>query len=1776
MRFALLVCLLASAVTASQLLPQAAFQKGRTYEYRFRTQVSHSLLTDVHSAIREQAVTGLQATLKLSFTNDQHARVQLQNVRLGEINGQMNQGQEQMIPSERFEKRDLPEEVKERLQFPYTVVLADGVVQRINFDKEDSAWSKNIKRAALNLLQLNLKRNDVQGLKLESSQPQTQDEEIEGRQPTVFVIPEITLEGQCETTYTVQQREQRSEEHQQFNVTKNINFNKCRKVSDVNYGIQVNADQQLRCLKCLRQADIKPELIGKTDKQEQLKLTVCQEECQTNQLAHQKDIERSTVARFELQGNREKYAIKRSKIISQYVVKAQNPQAQNTVSQVVAISELVFKQQESEQPVPEPKNIDKDETLQYSPEWDLNEKRFYMWGDEEVDAKRSPFAKIHQKAHKAGEIVRKILSQWNEDKETGYELNTAIIFNQLVQIVRQSTVQELKEIEQQTTQGEGREQDSDKHAKSLFLDALAVAATRNTMHVLEQKIKKQEVSTLKAAQLIKIFIANQHSPSDRQADILEKIANSEAARQCPVLKQTAWLAYGAAIGKICQQKPAESQHDQFRVEELCPENKQEQFKKTLMYQWMESNDVYNQILALKAIGNSGLEKTLPELQKIIVDKRQPVIIRIESIDALRRLRTTKQQKIQQILLPIFQDQREQPEIRMAAVTMLLYTRPSQVMLDQIVFSIQNERSMNVKSFVMSNLEALSKSPVNAEQQIAQHLKAALKFVKMSPEQMRASRKYRIPIYVSEQQNTEEQNIFLGLASIVSPSNMIPVHLAANLQTAFNGDATQEKVQLTFRQKDLETLYEKLTNAYERFGNDDEPDYQERQSAKDLRQIYSSLGIKSRRTGNYYLSSEEFDTESSESVKRSTKMGSSQPFGMICIRTNDIDQVIVPVDEHNLPQALRKAVNEKKFFLASLSQEFSQMREQLSNGKHFQQHIAMSIGETKTKLPTSAGLPLAVIWQTSAVASIQGKIQGEIKYSNQKLTGELKLRSSAIATHMHKTETWTPVVISGVQSLRTVELNHNDIRLKVQVSTQGQTPEVEMTLELPKQAQKERVLGLHTLPATYVQKFDWEKRSAQEPRIKVVRNLALEHTQFEYNMQPFMSHAIRVEGNAHRVWSPKQLLNALYTTENNVHVYYKPTENTPTELYLRIAGFSFQRDQEHKRPEFDDFYHGHSSSKRQPFRSIYEDDESDYKSMELSSFDNKQRHGRISSFSDSYDSSKSYKHELNVELKARTPRETHEANMQIKGQCDNRLQHCKAEIQMRRSPMGSESQNWKLNAKIQTIAPQQVRNEEEPETKQSKMLVKAEAQWGQESSQQQEVHLRVQAEPTRKTYWQQDESADKWSRFLNKIDLVADYKLHSQQRQFVERLFNMARLQYFWQLSVDGERKGEPNTVRASLLIDPITRRQANFTVQTPEERTQGRMLELPMRVQPFALERRSQQYHSFSQLVQSYSQSSECRADDRRVRTFDGVSYRAPLSECWSVLAKDCSREQPRFVVLMKKTDEGVKKVKIITPESTIELKRESNKMIVKIDGQQVDNEERLQEQGVETSSHQIYVQKRGITVRFDGQEVKIQITGTYKNLNCGLCGHYSDEQEDEFRMPNGQRSSQNLKDFHKSYTLKNQECDEQKYNKFYQERDSNEFQLSQKKQKSVYYRNNFYNQEDDSSEERGQMWQSSEEDKENGRKNRPIESTKTLEYAQKLCFSVKPVKRCPRGTVPDQEADPKEVKVQFFCLERHSSQARRLQRQVRQGMVVDSTGFKPSFYDTVQEPTKCQSANFY
>ncbi|KAI6217766.1 Vitellogenin-6 [Aphelenchoides besseyi] len=925
----------------------------------------------------------------------------------------------------------------------------------------------------------------------------------------------------------------------------------------------------------------------------------------------------------------------------------------------------------------------------YSPEWDLKEKRFYMAGDEEFD-KNSPFRKVQKKEQKVAHSVRSILQQWG-NKQQGYELDSALHFNRLVEVVRQSTVKELHQIEQVVLSGAQQDGEQcwckqcDKNCEEQSQVPLLGQSGRRRYSQLSLRFGREDRQTRhpndeSRFKLFKPSSPIKHSPSEQQANILERIAKHEVAHRSPILKQTAWLSFcisrRISLPDLSTWKERAIQEHALRT---IPKGRKTSTSKSLCSKPLETPLWTNSI---------------EDLRQIVNQQSQSTLVRMEAVDAMRRLRTSMPHKIRQVLLPIFQNQREQPEIRMAAFSMIMHTLPEKSIIDQMTFTVISDRSQNVKSFVLSTMEALAQSPSSAEQQVANHLKSALKMVKINGAQLRSSQKHRVPIYVSEKQNTEEQNIFLGLASIVSPSNMIPIHLSASLQSALNGEATAENLQISFTQKELGTIPRAFATSTRR---------------SESRAVVPDPTTCPRKNLMRW------------SMRRMEKTTGNQPFGMIVIRSNDVDMGIVPINEHQLPQAIRKMIQRQQKPQLSDIEGLSQL---LSSGQQFQRHGAITINEKKTKIPTTSGFPLALMRQITAVGSVEGQLkvrfESESLDNKRGLMADLKLHTSAIATHLHKAEVWSPIIITGVQTVQTAEVN-GPLEAKIRSGSSM----VEVSIR-PPQDHKIRFFALHTLPMTYTSRFDMDTRTQREPRVRTVHNRALEQAQREFHLGNQQHKTIQLEGHYHEISDAAQLLQALYTTENNVHYYYVPSEQTPKELKVRVLGSMFQKHNEHSRPEMDSFYTGNKGG----FQPIYEED---YEGMELEK--DEQRQSRLSSYQKQYAGKNAYKHQLTVETEARYPQKTYKMVTELKGACDSQLKHCKLFVDAERSPMHSESQQWTLKAKIQTVAPEIIREEEDPSEKQSRMLVKIDSEWGADEKNQ--INLRLQAEPTKKMMWQRN-------------------------------------------------------------------------------------------------------------------------------------------------------------------------------------------------------------------------------------------------------------------------------------------------------------------------------------------------------------------------------------------------------------------------------------------------------
>jgi hypothetical protein len=305
--------------------------------------------------------------------------------------------------------------------------------------------------------------------------------------------------------------------------------------------------------------------------------------------------------------------------------------------------------------------------------------------------------------------------------------------------------------------------------------------------------------------------------------------------------------------------------------------------------------------------------------------------------------------------------------------------------------------------------------------------------------------------------------------------------------------------------------------------------------------------------------------------------------------------------------------------------------------------------------------------------------------------------------------------------------------------------------------------------------------------------------------------------------------------------------------------------------------------------------------------------------------------------------------------------------------------------------------------------------------------------------------------------------------------------------------------------------------------------------------------------------------------------------------------------------------------------------------------------------------------VRFNGRKVWIKIAAQYKNGQCGLCGHYDGESQNEWRMNNNEETD-DLAQFHRSYSLQQDEdCSAAEQNEFYQQnkmfkkqrsssmadssssssesnenddddQDENEYNKNRSDDEdnqqndwdnewdNENFEGNNYNefkrrQNNNKNSRWGknsyrQQWNNNQNQNGNclfgncrsKQQQKPTQQTAVMEVgSSKICFSMEPVKQCPRGTYPtssssnnqncdcdgqkngnkkdqkkncncddnnqdyqNQKTIPKKVK--FACLNRSSSEARQLLNEARRGQVLDMATHQPSLTETVQQPTKCAS----
>ncbi|KAF7632668.1 Vitellogenin domain-containing protein [Meloidogyne graminicola] len=371
------------------------FQEGNEYIYNYDAQVENGMLSSIDSTenkeeSKQQAITRIKSEIKMFFPSEEQGQLCMTKIKFGQMNDlKHSEGKEECCdPMEMFEPKQIPQEVRQILEHCFTFNYVNGMIVRIHFHKDDVNWSQNIKRGVLNMLQLNLRQNNVQ----RESEEMRGGENVMGNNKNVdqlaygYTIPEMTVEGECQTSYTINRasRSQQCQENQQqrtpcsFNVTKSINFKKCSKIVNLTNGYQT-VEQQTKRSQCPLNDNTKSR---RSEEQEGTEENVYAER-DLRELNHQtvSKLDRQTVMRVMVKcGTEQKHQqnnncqLENSEIVSNYVYKntkieSEGPYGSSLRTKTCAKLSLVTVQSNQQQQMTLSQTSDREETLLFSNEW---------------------------------------------------------------------------------------------------------------------------------------------------------------------------------------------------------------------------------------------------------------------------------------------------------------------------------------------------------------------------------------------------------------------------------------------------------------------------------------------------------------------------------------------------------------------------------------------------------------------------------------------------------------------------------------------------------------------------------------------------------------------------------------------------------------------------------------------------------------------------------------------------------------------------------------------------------------------------------------------------------------------------------------------------------------------------------------------------------------------------------------------------------------------------------------------------------------------------------------------------------------------------------------------------------------------------------------------------------------------------------------------------------------------------------------------------------------
>ncbi|CAN8010286.1 unnamed protein product [Ixodes pacificus] len=259
---------------------------------------------------------------------------------------------------------------------------------------------------------------------------------------------------------------------------------------------------------------------------------------------------------------------------------------------------------------------------------------------------------------------------------------------------------------------------SKSNVRRLFLDLLSAAGTNPHVAFGLQLIKEDKLSDDEAEHFLsKLALHLKENSPALMTELSEACEHVKPRRQVWVNCQLALSSLAGQEG--CVRAKTDNEHD----EGLCkPSLVSHFFNYQIKPEDKKDQPEYKRTVYMKAAGNLATRGAVHYLERYVSDTNQPEYRRSAALWALKRSSKHHPELVRDVALPVYVNTSESSYLRIAAVTIVLTTNPDLYLLKHIGHNIIDDPSDQVASFVTSMFRSLEKSKYPCHQELAQHLR----------------------------------------------------------------------------------------------------------------------------------------------------------------------------------------------------------------------------------------------------------------------------------------------------------------------------------------------------------------------------------------------------------------------------------------------------------------------------------------------------------------------------------------------------------------------------------------------------------------------------------------------------------------------------------------------------------------------------------------------------------------------------------------------------------------------------------------------------------------------------------------------------------------------------------------------------------------------------------------------------------------------------------------------------------------------------------------------